>query len=141
MIVDEIKKANIEALKNKDQVARSIYSVLLNKIMLDGIKKREKGEETSNADVVQIIQKTIKELEEEKGNYEKVNNTEEVKNIQSQITLLGGYLPEMLSEEKIKEIILGLEDKSIGSVMKHFKTNYNGKCDMNTVRAVLGTIA
>ena len=43
----------------------------------------------------------------------------------------------MLSEAKIEEIIKGLEDKSIGSVMKHFKQNYNGKCDMNTVRSVL----
>ena len=46
----------------------------------------------------------------------------------------------MLSEEKIKEIILGLEDKNIGSVMKFFKQEYNGKCDMNTVRNVLANL-
>ena len=42
MLVDEIKKANIQAMKDKDAVARSIYSVILNKIMLETIKKREK---------------------------------------------------------------------------------------------------
>ena len=137
MIIDEIKKANIEAMKSKDMVARSIYSVLLNKIMLENIKKREKGENITDPDVVQIIQKTLKELEEEKSNYEKVGNKEMFNNALIQIELLKGYLPEMLSEGEIKEIISKLDDKSIGNVMKHFKQEYNGKCDMNTVRSVL----
>lgn len=140
MIVDEIKKANVQALKDKNVVLRNIYSVVLNKIMLESIKKREKGEEITDPDVVQILQKTIKELTEEKENYLKVSNTVEAGNIDVQIDCLKGYLPEMLSEEKIKEIILGLEDKSIGSVMKFFKQEYNGKCDMNTVRNVLANL-
>ena len=140
MIVEEIKKANVQALKDKNVVLRNIYSVVLNKIMLESIKKREKGEEINDPDVVQILQKTIKELTEEKENYLKVSNTVEAGNIDVQIDCLKGYLPEMLSEEKIKEIILGLEDKSIGSVMKFFKQEYNGKCDMNTVRNVLANL-
>ena len=32
MIIDQIKKANVEAIKTKDQTARALYSVLLNKI-------------------------------------------------------------------------------------------------------------
>lgn len=140
MIVEEIKKANVQALKDKNVVLRNIYSVVLNKIMLESIKKREKGEEITDPDVVQILQKTIKELTEEKENYLKVSNMVEAGNIDVQIDCLKGYLPEMLSEEKIKEIILGLEDKSIGSVMKFFKQEYNGKCDMNTVRNVLANL-
>ena len=140
MIVEEIKKANVQALKDKNVVLRNIYSVVLNKIMLESIKKREKDEEITDPDVVQILQKTIKELTEEKENYLKVSNTVEAGNIDVQIDCLKGYLPEMLSEEKIKEIILGLEDKSIGSVMKFFKQEYNGKCDMNTVRNVLANL-
>lgn len=137
MILDEIKKANLEAMKQKNTIARSIYSVLLNKFMLENIKKREKGEELTDVDAVQILQKSLKELEEEKSNYEKVSNVQETENLKVQIAIVKSYLPEMLSEAKIEEIIKGLEDKSIGSVMKHFKQNYNGKCDMNTVRSVL----
>ena len=40
MIIDEVKKANMQAMKDRDMVARSIYSVLLNKFMLEGIKRR-----------------------------------------------------------------------------------------------------
>lgn len=42
MLYDQIKKANVEAMKNKDAVARSIYSVVLNKLMLEVIKKKRK---------------------------------------------------------------------------------------------------
>lgn len=136
MILEALKSANVEALKNKDTVARSIYSVVLNKIKLEEIKKREKQEELKDADVVQILQKSIKELEEEKENYEKVNNTVEVENIKSQIAILKNYLPQMMSKDEIREIIKGLEDKSIGSVMKHFKVNYAGKCDMRDVSEI-----
>ena len=41
MILDEIKKANVEAFKNKDKEARTIYSIVMNKAMLETIKKRE----------------------------------------------------------------------------------------------------
>lgn len=140
MINDELKKANVQAMKDKDMVARSIYSVVLNKTMLEGIKKREKGEELSDADVVQILQKTIKELNEEKENYEKVGNTEEAQTLEKQIEIIKAYLPQMMSQEEIKQIILGLEDKTIPFVMKHFKANYAGKCDMRLVQEVLKNI-
>lgn len=140
MLIDEIKKANIQAMKDKDAVARSIYSVILNKIMLESIKKREKGEEVVDADVSNILQKTIKELSEEKENFSKVNNTAEVEKINAQIEIASKYLPKMLSKEEITEIINGLEDKTIPSVMKHFKANYNGKCDMRMVQEVLKSL-
>ena len=56
--------------------------------------------------------------------------------IAKQIEIVKQYLPTLMSREEIKNIILGLEDKSIGGVMKHFKTNYMGKCDMRLVGEV-----
>lgn len=140
MLYEQIKKANIQAMKDKDNVARSFYSVLLNKIMLENIKKREKGAEVDDSDIANILQKTVKELDEEKENYQKVGNSEEVANITRQIELAKSYLPKQLSEQEIKDIILSLEDKSIPSVMKHFKANYNGKCDMKQVQEVLKSL-
>ena len=45
-----------------------------------------------------------------------------------------------MSEEEIKNIILSLEDRSIPSIMKHFKQNYAGKCDMGLVNKVLKSL-
>lgn len=140
MIIEEIKKANIEAMRNKDSNLRTIYSVIINKYMQLEIGSRTTGQKIEDADVVKLIVKTIKELDEECANYQKVNNMEEVNNIKAQREAISKYLPELLSKEKIKEIILTLEDKTVPSVMRHFKTNYNGQCDMKDVSEVLKSL-
>lgn len=140
MLYEKIKEANVQAMKNKDAVARSIYSVLLNKIMLENIKKREKGGEVDDADISNILQKTIKELSEEKENYSKVSNEKQVQEISRQIEIASSYLPKMMSSEEIANVISSLPDKSIPFVMKHFKQNYNGKCDMRQVQEVLKSL-
>ena len=137
MIIDEIKKANINAMKEKNTVARNIFSVVINKVMLEQIKRRESGVELTDADVANILNKTIKELSDEKTGYEKVGNADRVEYIKEQAEIISKFLPKMLSESEITEIIKNMEDKSIGSVMKKFKTEYNGKCDMKTVSEVL----
>ena len=137
MIIDEIKSANIEAMKNKDSKARAIYSVLMNKFLLAQVDARTTGKEVEDADMIRIIQKTIKELEEERDNYAKVGNQEEVETIEYEKSLIEKYLPQMLSAEEIKAIIDTLEDKTVPSVMRHFKSNYNGKVEMKTVSDVL----
>ena len=140
MIEEQIKKANIEAMKNKDSVARSFYSVLLNKILLEKIAKGNREQPLPDEDLANLIKKTIKELNEEKENYQKVNNAEEVAILARQIEIASGYLPKQLSQEEIKNIILALDDKSIPNVMKHFKANYNGQVDMRLVQEVLRSL-
>ena len=137
MLYEQIKKANIQSMKDKDVVARSFYSVFLNKIKVREIDKRAVGQALVDGDIVNILQKTLKELEEERANYEKVGNSEEVNKITTQMAIAEKYLPKMMSEEEIKAEILSLEDRSIPNVMKHFKANFNGKCDMKKVQEVL----
>ena len=60
MIIDEIKQANVQAMKDKDQKARAIYSVLMNKHLMAQVDARTSGKEVEDADMVRIIQKTIK---------------------------------------------------------------------------------
>ena len=137
MIEEQIKKSNIEAMKNKDTVARGFYSVLMNKVLLEKIAKGDRNQMLPDADMSNILQKTIKELNDEKANYEKVGNAEEVSRISRQIEIASSYLPKMLSREEIKSIIDSLEDKSVPTVMKHFKANFNGQVDMRLVQEIL----
>lgn len=140
MIIDEIKNANVEAIKAKDQDSRAILSVVINKYMLMNIEKRSKGEEMTDTDVIGILQKTIKELIEEKEMYEKCGRTESAQGIEKQKFVCEQFLPKMMSEEEIKEVILSLENTLVPTVMKHFKANYSGKCDMGVVQKVLKEI-
>lgn len=136
MIIDEIKKDNIQAMKDHNTLARAIYGVVMNKILLLSIEFKKDGKEMVDADVVQILQKTIKELTEERENYIKAGNLTEAENIAKQKEIITKYLPKMLSEEEVKEVINSLADKSIPSIMKHFKANYAGKVDMGVVNKV-----
>ena len=136
MIIDEIKKDNVQAMKDKNTLARAIYGVVMNKVLLASIEAKKDGKEVSDTDVVQILQKTIKELSEEKENYVKAGNMVEAENIEKQKAIVSKYLPQMMSEEEIKAEIEKLEDKSIPSVMKHFKANFAGKVDMGLVNKI-----
>ena len=136
MLIDELSKANIEALKARDQVARAIYSVLLSKYKALDIELKSQGKEATDQDMVKLISKTIKELDEEKEAYQKAGRSLEVQNIQTQKSLIEKYLPKLMSEEEIRNIISTLDDKSMPSVMKHFKANYDGKVDMSLVSKI-----
>ena len=140
MLDEEIKKARIQAMKDRDRSSSDVLSIVMNKIMLAKIDKREKEQELTDADVVSILQKTEKELYDEKESFEKAGRPEKVAELDVQISAVKKFIPAMMSEEEIKEIIMALPDKSIGSVMKHFKTNYAGKCDMKLVGDVFKRI-
>lgn len=140
MLYQQLKDANIAALKNKDANARAILSVLLNKIKLSEIERRAAGAELTDADIVKVLQKTLKELEEEKQAFVNANRTDSVSKLDEQIAFVSKYLPKMMSEEQIKAEIMALPDKSIPVVMAYFKKEHNGECDMRLVQSVLKSI-
>ena len=133
MLLQELQKANIQAMKDHDQNARAILSVVISRCKLLEVELRAKGNELTDADVLGIIQKIIKELADEKEGYIKTNNLERAKLIEEQADIIKVYLPKQLTEEEILAEINKLEDKSIPSIMKHFKTNFAGKVDMSLV--------
>lgn len=140
MIYQQLKEANVAALKNHDANARAILSVLLNKIKLVEIEKRTANADLTDADVVAVLQKTLKELDEERQAFERAGRTENVQALNAQIAFVSAYLPKMMTDEEIRAEILALSDKSVPSVMKHFKANFAGKCDMRRVQEVLKSL-
>lgn len=140
MLIDEIKKANMQALKDKDKATRAALSTVINKYMLLNVENKAKGKETTDADVISILQKSVKELEEEKNMFVKAARQDKIDEMNIQINAVKKYLPEMMSEDEIRKIISGLEDKSIKSVMAYFKENYAGKVEMAKVSQVLRSL-
>lgn len=140
MLIDEIKTANINAMKARDNTARAVLSVVLTKYKLQEVELKAAGKEIGDKELLAIIQKVLKELADEKEGYLKVNNIERADNVSKQEEVLSSYLPKQLSEQEIRDIIASLEDKSVPSVMKHFKTNYAGQVDMSLVNSVLRSL-
>ena len=136
MLIDELKKAQMEALKQKDPLTRSILQIVTGKVKLAEIEKRTKNETLTDDDVILVINKVIKELEEEILAFNNAGRLEKVEELTKQKDILAKYLPAQLTEEEIREIINKLDDKSMPSIMKHFKQNYLGKCDMKLVNKI-----
>ena len=136
MLIQELEAANVAALKARDQVSRAVLSVVINRYRMQAIELKASGKEIGDAELTKIIVKVIKELDEEKEGNLKTGRLEEARNIDLQKAVIEKYLPKMLSEEKIREIIASLEDKSMPSVMKHFKANYDGQVDMSVVSRI-----
>ena len=101
------------------------------------VEANASGKQFNDNNVLEIIQKVLKELSDEKEGYLRVNNTERVNSISHQEEVIKAYLPKQLSREEIVDIINSLEDKSMPSVMKHFKMNYAGKVDMSLVSQIV----
>lgn len=136
MLIDELQKANIAAMKAHDTNGRAVLSVVISAYKAASIDGRAAGKEVDDTDLVRIIQKTIKELDDERVCNAQAGRSERVEEIDYQKNLISKFLPQMLSEEEIRAEINKLEDKSIPSVMKHFKANFNGKADMGLVNKI-----
>ena len=136
MLIDQLKKDNLVALKEKDSTKRAILSVVISNYNLFAIEQKAKGLEAKDEDTIRLIQKAIKELDDELEGFKAVGNNDKISQIETQRKTLSSYLPKMLSEEEIRAEIAKLEDKSIPSIMKHFKANFAGKCDMGLVNKI-----
>lgn len=136
MLINELEQANIAALKARDQVTRAVLSVVINRYRMNAIELKSQGKEATDADLIKIISKVIKELDEEKEGNIKTGRLEEAKAIDQQKAVIEKYLPKMMSENEIRAVIAKLEDKSMPSVMKYFKANYDGQVDMSLVSKI-----
>ncbi len=132
----DLKKEKMQALKAHDSTKGAILGVLISAYQKNEIEKKAKGQEMTDADMVSVLNHALKELQDEKSMYESGNRLDEVQKVLAQMEVVKGYLPTMMSEEEIKKVIEGLDDKSIKSVMVEFKTKYAGKADMGLVSRI-----
>ncbi len=136
MLLQDLQKANIQAMKDHDADARSILSIVIARA---NDLKREldmKGEDIKDSDILSIISKALKELSDEKEGYAAQGNLERVEGVSRQEAIISAYLPKQLSEEEIRKIIDSLPDKSVPAIMKHFKSEYAGSVDMSLVSMI-----
>ena len=138
MTLEEFKKVKIEAMKARNAPAVAAYNAIISKLML--IKTEKQGVELTEADSINVVKKVEKELIEEREGYLKGGRTDSANEIELQLEVVKQYLPQLMSAEQIKQEILSLEDKSIPSVMRHFKTNFAGKVDMKLVQDTLKSL-
>lgn len=131
MLEQTIRNKFNEARKSKNELLRKLYESVIAKIMV-AEKSGKYSLPLSEDVIVSLLQKEVKELEETKACYAAMSDTDEVGNIEMQITELKQYIPAALSEEevveKIKEVIDSGETnkgKIIGAVAKYVGSRFD----------------
>jgi len=135
MILQDIKKKQLQARKDKDKELTSILSSLLTEVSI--VCKNNGNRETTDNESVTVIKKFIKNaeysIESLQGSHNYENTQDRIKELQNEISVYESFLPKQLSEEELEKIIglfLGKEtNPNMGSVMKHLKENYSGLYD------------
>ena len=136
MIIDAIKTAKIEALKNRQEAAKGILSLIADRYLLLSIEAKAQQKQIGDVEMVTIMMKVMKELEDEKALYVSQGATDRARNIDQQLAAVRVFLPAMMAEQDIRQEIAKLTDKSLPSIMKHFKANFAGKVDMGLVSQI-----
>ncbi len=122
----QLKDAHIKAMKEKDTLRKNLFSVLLGEIKNQEIS----GIESTDENVLLVIRKMEKTLLQ-------VNTPES----QLEIECIKPFLPSLMSEDKVREILTSLIDsgvsKNMGDLMKNFNSQYKGKADNKIVSQVI----
>lgn len=131
-----------EAMKAKDEVGKNTINMARAAIKQYEIDNRE---EIDEAGIIAIISKQVKMRKDAERDFEAGGRMDLVESTRAEIRILERYLPEQLSDEKIREIVetkakeLGVESgkQNMGELMKPVMSEIKGLADGNTVRKII----
>ena len=131
-----------DAMRKKDSVTVSVMRMAMAAIKNAEIAKKVKKLEDN--EVIQVIQKTIKEHRESITQFEKGNRMDLVDKEKAELVILQKYVPAQMSEEDIVSIIkttlqeAGITSKAdSGKAMKAVMEKVKGKADGKLVSQVV----
>ena len=131
-----------EAMKARDEVAKNTIS-----FARAAIKQYEVDSRTELDDdgIVAILSKQVKMRKDALADFEKAGREDLVASYQSEIEILKKYLPEQLSDDKLRETIagvaaeLGIEGgmQNMGKLMGPVMAKVKGLADGNKVKELV----
>jgi uncharacterized protein YqeY len=118
------------------------------RLILAAIKQREVDErkELTDADVVSVLEKMIKQRRESIAQYEQAARKDLADVEKFELELLSGYLPQQMNDQEVSQAVdaaiaeakpAGIKD--MGKVMALLKPRLAGKADMGKVSNLVKT--
>lgn len=140
MITDVISNAYKQAMLNKNEDRKRVINTLRAEIKNKEIELRSSQKELTDADVLSLIQKLIKQNKDAIQMFEEGNRQDLAERNEMEISILEEFLPKQLSNDEIDNIIQQEIEKNgynsmkdMGKLMGYFKSNYSGQVDMGYV--------
>lgn len=134
MLLEKIKNDQLTARKNRDSLQSALLTCLLSEAEMVG--KNAGNRETSNAEVVAVVKKFIKNIDETIFALQKQNQSTMIPTEEKRI--LEQYLPKQLSEIEIEEIAENFS--SMSEFMKFMKSYHGGQYDGKLASAVFNRV-
>ena len=116
------------------------------RLLLSAMKQKEVDErvELTDADVLSIIEKMLKQRRESIAQYEKAARNDLADVEKAEIAVLSAYLPQQMSEAEVDEAVLAAVKESgaagpkdMGKVMGLLKSRLAGRTDMGKLSGLV----
>jgi uncharacterized protein YqeY len=116
------------------------------RLILAAIKQKEVDErvELTDADVVAVLEKMVKQRRESIAQFESASRTDLAEVEKFELAVLGGYLPQQMSEPEIQKALEAAISESgatsvkdMGKVMALLKARLAGRADMGKVSGLV----
>jgi uncharacterized protein len=144
-LAQQIKDEMKEAMKSKDAdrltVLRGLISGFTNELVASG---KTPQDEVSDELAMNVIKRASKQRKDAIEQFEKGGRNDLADKEKLELKIIEAYLPQMMSEESIKEIVLkkkaelNISDKSgIGQLMGAVMKETKGQADGNVVKKVV----
>jgi len=139
LLNDEIK----QAMRDKDKSRLSILRMVKNEV---DTREKESDEELSDADVVAIVKKVLKQTNETlEGSIKVGTDAERTALLEEQVAILEGYLPTQVSGTELEAIIDRIfaeesfaEKRDMGKAIGMVVAETGGNCDKAEVAKIVG---
>ena len=134
-LVEDMKKA----MKEKDFTRLDTIRLVLAEIKNEEIEKREPLNED---ELVRVLKKGVKKLEDSIGYFEKGNRPELIQKAKLEMSILQEFIPPQLTVEEIEslvdEVMVALSDKkSFGLIMKEVMSRAANRADGSQVSVIV----
>ena len=134
---DKLSNSMKDAMRSKDSRRLSTVRLIQTAIKDRDIAHRGAGKDpVSDDEIMQILQKMVKQREESAKIYEDAGRAELAAQEREEIEIIKGFMPEQMSEDKIRQLCQsvvsetgaqGLRD--MGKCMNVLKEKYPGQMD------------
>lgn len=126
-----IKAAQLQARKDRDTIATNVLTTLVGEA--GAIGKNAGNRETTDAEVVAIVKKFIKNMDETLA---LIKEPQAVADLQRERSIVAEFLPKQLTSEELRSTLEGLSNeldahtlREMGKIMKVLKERYDGQYD------------
>lgn len=144
MLKQQLQEELKQAMRDQNELLKSVLRMLLSAITYYEINKGGAGYEATDEDVLSVIDKQVKQRKDSIEQFEKAGRQELADKEKEEMALLEKYLPEQMSEDDVRSIVaetiagMGTVSMSdMGKVMGAVMPKVKGKADGNLVGKIV----